>query len=889
MALTLCATARLAEALRSAVPAGADGTWETPAAFTVGAWLARLVEDAALDGSGPTLRLLDGACERLLWEQVIAASLPDDALPLFDLAGLAAAAHEAHALALIWNLELPPAALAEEGRLFVAWRREFRKRCAAGGWTEAARLPEIARSLIAAGSVPLPAAVDFAGFDRYTPEELRLRQTLGERGVRVGEYPAGAMPATARHRLACDDAQAEALAIAAWARDALAADPDARLGIVVPDLAERLDALGFALEDALHPEILAPGAPDSPRMFNISLGRPLASQPLAAVALDLLALGVSPRHEQAVFSALLLSPFWSAGQGEADARARIDRALRDELEFFTDLPALQRLVKRLYAREKIEAPRLAGHLEAFAATLAQGGPRRRPPSAWGTVFLGWLEALGWPGDRPLSSPEYQVRRSFLAALEGLARYDELLPAVGAGEALRRLAALCREQVFQPETRGKPSIEVLGILESTGLTFDALWVAGMNDDRWPPNPRPNPLLPAEIQRRAGSPHASAEVELAFAAAVHRRLIGAAPAITFSWRRQDGARLLRPSPLLAGIPEGAAQPPRATPPWPSPARLESLADARAPAVAPGEKVPGGTGLLKAQAICPAWAFYQYRLGARSLRPAVEGLDAMERGTLVHGALEHFWRGVADRAALLALDAEALAAAVAAAVTAALADFEDSSHRELPPRFRQLEAQRLERLLRTWLAVEARRQDFAVLACEQDMLLDIEGIQVRTVIDRIDRLADGGLAVIDYKTGHRIDTRNWAEERITEPQLPLYAALAVPLAGGEPVAAVAFARVSLDEAGFAGVGERKDLLPGITGLDDPKRKAFPAADFPDWPAVLRHWQERLRAVAAEVGAGEASVRFADPKALLYCEVLPLLRLAERAAALPGPEGAP
>jgi exodeoxyribonuclease-5 len=42
---------------------------------------------------------------------------------------------------------------------------------------------------------------------------------------------------------------------------------------------------------------------------------------------------------------------------------------------------------------------------------------------------------------------------------------------------------------------------------------------------------------------------------------------------------------------------------------------LHDAKAPAVGEGERVRGGTGLLKAQALCPAWAFYQYRLGARA----------------------------------------------------------------------------------------------------------------------------------------------------------------------------------------------------------------------------------------------------------------------------------
>jgi len=47
---------------------------------------------------------------------------------------------------------------------------------------------------------------------------------------------------------------------------------------------------------------------------------------------------------------------------------------------------------------------------------------------------------------------------------------------------------------------------------------------MNDDLWPPPPRPNPLLPAELLRAAGAAHASVEVELelldAKGAVIHR---------------------------------------------------------------------------------------------------------------------------------------------------------------------------------------------------------------------------------------------------------------------------------------------------------------------------------------------------------------------------------
>ena len=144
---------------------------------------------------------------------------------------------------------------------------------------------------------------------------------------------------------------------------------------------------------------------------------------------------------------------------------------------------------------------------------------------------------------------------------------------------------------------------------------------------------------------------------------------------------------------------------------------------------------------------------------------------------------------------------------------------------------------------------------------------------VVDRIDQLADGRQVIIDYKTGASIDTKNWAEQRITEPQLPIYAALI-----NDEVAAVVFAKVLLDKPAFAGVAEEKDILPGVQGIGDDKQKTFDPAEFPDWVAVVTHWRERLHAIAREVREGRAGVMFADEKALQYCDVLPLLRLPER-----------
>lgn len=144
-----------------------------------------------------------------------------------------------------------------------------------------------------------------------------------------------------------------------------------------------------------------------------------------------------------------------------------------------------------------------------------------------------------------------------------------------------------------------------------------------------------------------------------------------------------------------------------------------------------------------------------------------------------------------------------------------------------------------------------------------------------------------MIDYKTGQSIDIKNWASERITEPQLPIYAAIAVPQENeATQVAGIAFAKVLRDTPAFAGITEDSGLLPKVTGLAEDKQKTFDSARFPDWQTLMEHWYWRLHAIAAEVQAGDASVRITDTKDLNYCEILPLLRLAEAAYTLSAEE---
>ncbi len=918
--LILCATSRLAQSLRwqdnRAHVAAGDAQWPTLNTATVAQWFAALAELALLRGSDNTLlqrRALDSFQEALLWEQVISESIPDYATEFFDIPGMAATAAEAHKLMVVWGIAPDLHATddgsdsSDEAREFLRWRKKFLALCDRQGLIDAAQLHEAVLNLVAGGAVQLPASVFFAGFDNITPQERRLKQILAAQGVTVTDWQFDETDAPSIEVCMLPEADAERRAVAAWAAAQLAQNPAVQLGIVVPNLGKARDAIESALDDALHPSLLRPAHVEVPRVYNFSLGKPLTQYPLVTVALDLIELCCGAGNvEQARLGELLRQPFWSASVSETDARARLEALMREQLPATTSVLRLLSLAQWFdQDNETKQIPQLITHLQAIEARRGEW-KKKASPSMWAARFRQMLRAAGWLGlggsERKLSSHEFQARGAFEEELDKLAALDGIVGDaagnISARDAHHRLTQLASEHVFQAETTNEPQVQVVGMLEAGGMHFDALWVMGMTDDVWPPAPRPNPLLPAELQRKARSPNASAQAQREFADSIQQRLLQCAPDITFSFARMEGATELRPTPLLPtpsplvgeGGGEGATMEsfaPAITPlpnPLPQGERelnavwADPVDDSTAPAVGEGEHVRGGTGLLKAQAICPAWAYFRYRLGAKELQTPVEGLDAAARGSIVHDALRAFWQSTGSSAALRAMADAERNAAIDKAADAGLDEY-DLQHPQsrLPPVFRTLERERLQRLLGNWLQVElGREQPFSIVSCEETLLVNIEGIECRLQIDRIDQLEDGRRIVIDYKTGAVPGIKSWAEARITDPQLPIYAAIAQ---SEQATAAVAFGKVQLDDSVFVGIAADEGLLPRVAGVDSRDgRKVFSADQFADWQAVLRHWRSSIEELAHDVKAGDARVMVTDEASLRYCDVRPILRLAER-----------
>ena len=417
-------------------------------------------------------------------------------------------------------------------------------------------------------------------------------------------------------------------------------------------------------------------------------------------------------------------------------------------------------------------------------------------------------------------------------------------------ALSALSRLCRERIFQPESEDSP-IQVLGVLEAGGLAFDKLWLAEMHDAQWPQLPDYHPLLPVPLQRRCQMPRSSADEELSIARRLLEDFQSHCRELVFSYGHYDGdserqvSRLIDPGLASPFADDGISTALQFsnTPP----ANLEKIAVDQAPALLE-EELPlrGGSALLRDQAGCPFNAFAVWRLGAEPLPEPRFGLNPMERGNLVHQALELFWAECRNFEKLVSQSLNERDELLTRSIDGAISNLQKSRQEKLGRRFVALESQRLQALLSAWLELESRRAPFSVVGREQKLEVQLDELAFSLRVDRIDELPDGSAVLIDYKTG-QTTIRNLSGERPEEVQLMLYA-----LAIDRPMAALGFGQISANKGvAFKGITDRDALIPGASGLDAVEGEAT-------WPETLIIWRERLDNLAREFRAGEAEVQF-------------------------------
>lgn len=879
-------------------------------------------------------QLLDASQSQLIWEHVIRQSDAGGLDGLLSIPQTAKQAVAAWTIANQWQLlaAMRVMPLHDDGQAFLAWARRYQQRLREmNGIDQAMLSDELAEMLTTnqanaeSAKTILPDTLLTAGFDIVTPQHQRFLQVCGEIGVNVESLPANNndMAATVS-RLAFDHDDAELRAAAKWAREQLEVDANRRLAIVVPNLRDQRSRISRVLTDALQPSARAEMAMNNEAalaLFNISLGQPLSDYALAHDALRLIEFAQQRPIAMLDFSALLRSPFIAGADTEMARRAHLDAVFRDRGVTEISLFALQKQLK-LSTGTRLEnatraCPKFSVVIDQVALLPAGAGPAKKSststftaaptPHDWSRHFTRVLRAWRFPGDRPLGSVDFQVWAKFRDALETLAALQSVQPRMRADEALAQLRRIVADAVFQPESANETEapIQVLGILESAGQAlhgFDAMWVTGLSDDAWPLAARPNPFIPVSLQRRAGVIEASAAASLALDQRITDGWLQSAATIIFSHACFEGGNssgdqpraasaLIKNFPLVSSLSPVAAENNSANYAEALVASvnqqtLEFIPDESLSPLPAPTTVAGGATIMRDQAACPFRAFARHRLGAATLATPQTGLDAADRGTLLHQVMALTWGRLKRQDALLVMPQESLDLLVAECVQHTLADAHANGESSLVGRFAEIENTRLRRVVMNWLDLERARPPFVVVACEQNRQVEIGGLNMRLRLDRLDRLGKDGSgngnsggqnrdAVIDYKTGPS-QVKSWLGDRPDEPQLPLYFHTAE-----NPVSAVAFARLKRGKTfGFEGLSAEEVDIPGVSPVA--QKRGMDKFGIDSWQTLTKQWQVALENLANEFTRGVARV---DPKhgapTCQQCDLQSVCRIAEINAA--------
>ncbi len=403
------------------------------------------------------------------------------------------------------------------------------------------------------------------------------------------------------------------------------------------------------------------------------------------------------------------------------------------------------------------APGLAGIDRHLAEQDGRDGHLRRAAERWwpeARALLAPLEALFAGGPRPVPVLLAALRET-AQALGGDALWAraEGREAAGLLDAAEREAAngppraepetlapmlrtLMEEVAVRPPQGGHPRLAILGLIEARLQTADLMILGGLNEGVWPGLPAPDPWLAPRIRAELGLPGLERRIGLSA-----HDLAGAlgAPHVLLTRARRDASAptiasrfWLRLEALSGGL-ERAGE---------IEAWLRGIDD-------PGEHLPADRPApqppveLRPKALsvtevdrlkADPYAFYARRmLRLMPLDPVDADPSAAWRGTAVHAVLERWFEEDDCAPDKLRARAEAM-----------LAD--ERTH----PMMRALWAPRLREAIEWIAAAIAADPSRKVIAVEKRGVIPFAGVELSGTFDRIDRMGDGSLAIVDYKTG-------------------------------------------------------------------------------------------------------------------------------------------
>lgn len=775
-------------------------------------------------------KLLSPSEELWLWQKMIVDTpLPQPLLNPHKAATLAQTAW--HSLKQ-WRLNI--ASLDEDHHnenisIFSQWARQFAQHCMQHHFIdEASALEHYIAHDSFLKNLPYK-TIYFYHFIEFSPLQDALIQRLQQVEKSVVLLSPEAKNSSLTRQQPKNTAE-ELLHLASWAKETYEKDSTLKIACVVPNLQQSRDDIIRNFKTVFVTETPP---------IDISAGRSLTDYTVIQHMLLLMTL-LAPTFDYEYYSAFLRSAYFAASEDEMCERHLIDKALRKSCSKTTSFSEIKKInLEGNLLNEHFSFLEIFKHYSTHSLT------------AWIETWLNLLKQLGWPGQRNLNSTEYQVVKRFIDLLHELENFSYLQPSWRWQDVAFLLKTQCQKTIFQPESE-KTAIQILGLLEASGMEFDAMWIMGLDDTTWPTTPSPNPFLPYALQKKHALPHASAEREYVFCKELLEQLIQSTPDVIVSCPEFDDNKKFRPSPLIANL---SITFPEFSLPNPKKHDIASdyIIDENAPLVTEEENIHGGSSIVQYQAQCPFKAFATIRLHAEPLQQPLDALDALTRGNIVHRVLELFWKEIKSSNNLATLTFTEIDAYLEK-IIATIYPLNKKDSLFLV----ELEKIRLKKLIHAWLDVEKTRSPFTVIATEESCHYQYKTITLRLRIDRIDQANDSSYIIIDYKTGTP-DSKHWLEARLKEPQLPLYCISQTT----QLIDSLYFAQLRWNDVCLKG-GSFDDFSPDLRQSN--------------WPTQILFWKNSIHQLLDDFLAGKAKVDPIDEMTCSHCHLQSLCRIFEK-----------
>ena len=698
------------------------------------------------------------------------------------------------------------------------------------------------------------------------------------------------------------------------------------IGVVIPNLSDCREELINSIEGINYKLNLFSCLNDDFKSFpsySITGGKKLNEYRIIKDILDLMSIPLT--NDKDIFRVLLTSPYLKESDLRRSTRDRVDWLLQQDVnfaqsrsisikqwvEFWRDLE-LKNKVGDKEIENNISDILLKDLLENISwvsdiSWKKASANKLSSVSYWLERVYKLFDILGWPGNIVLTSEEHQVVAKFYEILHQINSYEVVSTNLGYRDFLKISNELVNSCLFQPESDKKPKVTFFELLEADAIAFDALWIAGINDDIWPPKSNPNPFIPISYQKQMQMPHASSCRELDFALHIWHRLLKQSPIIMLSCVIKDENGLDKsPSELITNyvlekpafctknkflinedyyfifnkylkskLPDSDNE-------------LIKTIDDISPDVISNSQIKDykhGVDIIQHQVDCPFKSFARYRLNIKPFRKPSEHLSASDRGQILHEVLADFWIYCKSNKNLNNIDHEIINNIISKTLNSWSIKYSNILFSGLL----EIEKKRLYDLVISWIEIEKDRPLFEISGVEKVVKGEILGLPILARIDRIDNLdiAKNKTIIIDYKTGLSNKMSSWFALRPSAMQMPLYALL------HKDTGSIVFAIVNKEKLGFQGISDINTEISGVKIADKKNlsklcSEIFTSPDCLDlenkninkniynWGDLLSHWGDIANNAVLDFKNSKTDVNPTSiVKTCQYCEYKRLCRI--------------